>query len=270
MNAIADITRQSVLEAIEECDRCGRGFFRVWYGYRRSNAYVLVHNGREYDTKPIAAVAFGREFGCPPLRPQEFSGGAEHVGSLLVRLGFTVRCGEETLTQRAIRATRVMFRRLRKTIVTMTARTRAWLVGLVSCSKSKLDHAAPAKDLYTPSYVFRLSRQYVEARCDEWWILSAKHGLVHPDAELEPYDEALTGAPKRIRERWTAKVREALRELYEGRWIRFIVLAGDAYAGAVRGLGLEVEEPLKGLGTGKRRQWLAEHTREQLPMFSQV
>ena len=32
-------------------------------------------------------------------------------------------------------------------------------------------------------------KRYAEASDDDYRILSAKHGLVHPEAELEPYDE---------------------------------------------------------------------------------
>lgn len=32
-------------------------------------------------------------------------------------------------------------------------------------------------------------RAYATAKNDEWYILSAKHGLVHPDTGLEPYNE---------------------------------------------------------------------------------
>lgn len=129
------------------------------------------------------------------------------------------------------------------------------LVGLVSCSKLKLPTPAPARDLYSPSYVFRKSAEYVEDRCDEWLVLSAKHGLVEPGQVLEPYDETLAGAPKAVRDAWSNKVRRALLECY-GRDVRFVLLAGERYAGAVT--GLDVEKPLAGLGTGHRRRWLAQ------------
>lgn len=132
------------------------------------------------------------------------------------------------------------------------------LVGLVSCSKSKLTHPAPARELYSPSFVFDRSVRYVEKHCDEWLVLSAKHGLVDPDAVLEPYDETLSGAPKARRDEWAAEVREALQARYEGRKVKFILMAGRAYSGAVE--GLDAEEPLKGMGTGFRRQWLAANT----------
>jgi hypothetical protein len=61
-------------------------------------------------------------------------------------------------------------------------------VGLVGCVKKTLTHRAPAEDLYvSPLFVGR--RRYVEGSCDRWFILSAEHGLVTPERELEPYDE---------------------------------------------------------------------------------
>lgn len=247
--ARADITRKSVLRAMAECDALGRDAFLSKHGYRRSNAYVVVHEGREYDSKAILGVAFGYEYDTAPLSPSEFSGGAEHCAKLMMRLGFTMRRKDETLTQAMVSAGKRLFRRVVRTVV-----------GLVSCSKSKLPHAAPARELYSPSYVFDRSARYVEQHCDEWFVLSAKHGLVDPDAVLDPYDETLAGAPKARRDAWAEEVREALRERYEGRPVKFVLMAGRAYSGAVEGLDAEVDEPMKGMGTGFRRQWLAANT----------
>ena len=58
---------------------------------------------------------------------------------------------------------------------------------LVSCSKSKLDHPAAAKELYT-SPLFRHARHYAEGLGAPWFILSAEHGLVAPDEWLAPYE----------------------------------------------------------------------------------
>jgi len=43
--------------------------------------------------------------------------------------------------------------------------------------------------LYDESTYFNAMRAYATAKNDEWYILSAKNGLVHPDTELHPYDE---------------------------------------------------------------------------------
>lgn len=59
---------------------------------------------------------------------------------------------------------------------------------LVQCVNSKRDTEAPAKDLYDSTY-FDVMRRYAEATQDNWRILSAKHGLIHPETVIEPYDE---------------------------------------------------------------------------------
>ena len=46
-------------------------------------------------------------------------------------------------------------------------------IGLVWCTKAKLSWAAPGRDLYAPSALFRGRRSFVEQTCDKWFILSA-------------------------------------------------------------------------------------------------
>lgn len=63
--------------------------------------------------------------------------------------------------------------------------SNAITVGLVGCASQKLKRPAPARELYV-SPLFKKASAYAEATCDRWYVLSAKHGLVHPDAVLEP------------------------------------------------------------------------------------
>lgn len=62
-------------------------------------------------------------------------------------------------------------------------------IALVGCGKSKLDHAAPARQLYTGSLFVAASRWAAE--CDGWFILSAKFGLLDPETVVEPYEVRL-------------------------------------------------------------------------------
>ena len=64
---------------------------------------------------------------------------------------------------------------------------------LISCVKRKLGQSAKAKDIYD-STLFRAQRTYAEKFADEWWILSSKHGLLHPDTEIELYEQTLKNA----------------------------------------------------------------------------
>lgn len=65
-------------------------------------------------------------------------------------------------------------------------------IAIVGCGAAKADveEAVPAKDLYSSSY-FSLKRELSEETCDAWYILSAKHGVISPDEEIEPYDASL-------------------------------------------------------------------------------
>ena len=55
-------------------------------------------------------------------------------------------------------------------------------IGLVSCTKTKLEQPAPPAELYAPSPLFSKARQYCEQNHDDWFILSAKHYLLEPDS----------------------------------------------------------------------------------------
>ncbi|MDS1271583.1 HNH endonuclease [Lipingzhangella sp. LS1_29] len=87
---LADITEAAVLTAIAECDELGQKRFLESYGYKPACSYVLIHQGREYDSKAIAGVAHKHIHG-QPLLASEFSGGDKTVGKRLRALGFVVR-----------------------------------------------------------------------------------------------------------------------------------------------------------------------------------
>ncbi|MEV8307793.1 HNH endonuclease [Streptomyces flavidovirens] len=84
------ITRKAVLEAIAEHEQLGREAFLSTYGFGEARSYVLVHEGREYDSKAIAGVAHKWDQGRA-LAASEFSGGRDHAAAWLKRLGFQVK-----------------------------------------------------------------------------------------------------------------------------------------------------------------------------------
>ncbi|MER5882434.1 HNH endonuclease [Streptomyces sp. NPDC001941] len=84
------ISQQDILKAIEECDDLGRERFLSEYGYKPATGYLLVHEGRTYDSKAIAGVA--HKFGQGrALRPDELSGGRSHAARWLRQQGFLIR-----------------------------------------------------------------------------------------------------------------------------------------------------------------------------------
>jgi 5-methylcytosine-specific restriction enzyme A len=92
-----DITREAVLAAIAEYDRLGQDEFLSKYGFDRARSYLLIHDGKPYDSKAIVGVAHGFLPGERALSARDFSGGEATVGRLLRGLGFTVRVGELTV-----------------------------------------------------------------------------------------------------------------------------------------------------------------------------
>ncbi|WP_439674836.1 HNH endonuclease [Embleya sp. MST-111070] len=90
---IGELTRDAVLLALAECDRLGNDDFLASYGFRPARKYVLVHGGRDYDSKAVAGVAH-RYCQGRALRADEFSGGRSAAAGWLRRLGFDVRTRE--------------------------------------------------------------------------------------------------------------------------------------------------------------------------------
>jgi hypothetical protein len=130
---------------------------------------------------------------------------------------------------------------------------------LVGCVKTKLQRAAPAKDLYTSS-LFLKERMYAENAGVPWFVLSAQHGLVAPIEVLEPYDLQLSKASSAYRREWGVRVVKQLEAAVGALPNKVIEIhAGSAYADAVRpGLisaGAVVAEPLRGLALGERLAW---------------
>ena len=131
------------------------------------------------------------------------------------------------------------------------------MIGLVSCSSTKLAHPAIAAKLYS-SPLFRKALAYAERRCTTVYVLSALYGLVELDRMLDPYDYRL--GRKSERELWAHKVTSALSAKH-ARHEDLLILAGDDYARPLRGklhgwwTGA-IEEPLRRFPVGERLRWL--------------
>ncbi len=134
-------------------------------------------------------------------------------------------------------------------------------IGLVSCVKTKQDRPAKPRDLYTSDY-FQKMRSYAEENHDEWWILSAKHGLLDPDGPpVEPYDETLTGASVAKKRDWAEEVYQELEEAgLLTSDVQLVFHAGQDYYSEllpkIRNLeGVSVEIPTEGLSIGETLSW---------------
>ena len=142
----------------------------------------------------------------------------------------------------------------------MVGAERASLM-LVGCVKRKRSQSSAARHLYDASPLWRGRRAYAERSGAPWYVLSAKHGLLAPDAWIEPYDLALNDLSRAKRGDWSRNVLDELRA-------RFPALAGttvECHAGkdyldngledGLRKAGAVVRRPLAGMGIGVQLRW---------------
>ena len=96
---------------------------------------------------------------------------------------------------------------------------------ITGCCKEKLDHPAPAKDLYQ-GRLFKLVKTYTETNQFDWVIISAEYGLVTPEQVLEPYDTQIKtiGDVKRVHQ----LVMPVLESTW-GDYAKIIVILGKRY-----------------------------------------
>lgn len=128
---------------------------------------------------------------------------------------------------------------------------------LVSCVGKKRTAPAPARDLYISEW-FTRARKLVEATGSNWFILSARFGLVPPDQVIAPYDVTLNDMPIAARRAWAADVQKQInRAIPPGG--QCIVLAGERYREFLMDFitgRYEVDVPMKGLAIGQQLRWL--------------
>lgn len=130
---------------------------------------------------------------------------------------------------------------------------------LVSCVKSKASGAKKARDLYT-SALFEKARLVAESEYDEWFILSAKYGLVPPTKVIGPYEQTLNKMNQEERINWSADVyRELKKILKPGDSITFF--AGIKYrenlVKQLAKLDCNIEFPMEGMSIGNQLKWLS-------------
>jgi hypothetical protein len=149
-------------------------------------------------------------------------------------------------------------------------------VGLVGCSASKREGIHKARDLYLGAF-FRHALPIALGSCDEVWILSARHGLLHLEHATASYDEQL---PTRQRDRgfWGNGVLSSLHNAYPHLPVHLVFYAGAPYVEGITGLdprtgrsanlnwialgraGWTYETPLRGLDRPARFAWFNTHS----------
>ena len=129
---------------------------------------------------------------------------------------------------------------------------------LISCASLKSRAPAPAAELYR-STLFAKTRAYAEANTDAWYILSAEHGLLHPETVVEPYDRTLNRMTASERRSWAMLVIDQMHATIPASR-EVVVLAGERYRENIiawmSARFQRVTIPMAGLTIGRQLQWL--------------
>ena len=146
------------------------------------------------------------------------------------------------------------------------------MIIIISCGKRKLEGRAKAKDLYIGS-LYHQKLEYVKTLYPnhEFYIISAKHGLIHQDVVISSYDRVLPSSAEEFKE-WTDLVNNQLQVFDSKEEVLF--LGGTRYY-------VPVDEyftgkkyaPLvgKSLGGGKaylHKSVIEHHRKKQKSLFS--
>jgi hypothetical protein len=134
---------------------------------------------------------------------------------------------------------------------------------LIMCGNHKCNHRAKVIDLYK-SDRYKLSIKYGKLITDEnnIFVLSAKHGLLSLNQEIEPYDKSLYKMSPTEKEEWSERVITQLRKYTDANNDRYIFLADDTYCEYLSGKLDNTELPLKGISYEKHIEWLHDHIKE--------
>lgn len=138
---------------------------------------------------------------------------------------------------------------------------KATTICLVSCVGRKRAIPVGAKDLYQSDW-FSKARSYAESMASQWFILSAKHGLLGPDDVVAPYEQTLNALGISERRIWARVVQDQMDKRMPV-CERIIVLAGQRYReflmDYLKRRASSVEVPMEGLQIGKQLSWLGRH-----------
>jgi basic membrane lipoprotein Med (substrate-binding protein (PBP1-ABC) superfamily) len=147
-------------------------------------------------------------------------------------------------------------------------------VVLLSCTKSKTKHAAPAQELYSASPMFQKTLEYGKSlKPDKMYILSAKHHLVPLTKTLEPYDKTLKEMPKDEKEKWGEEtVKQMKSSGINPEKDQFIFLTGSEYMKPLAKYIPDgnIEKPMEGKRFGERLKWLNSQVQKLTEAFKRL
>lgn len=138
-------------------------------------------------------------------------------------------------------------------------------VALISCTKLKASYPCTAREMYQESTLFKKAVNFIEQQdYDDWYVLSAKYGLLRQEDIIQPYDLTLNNMKVAERRKWSKMVIKQLEDL------QLDITNFDFYAGAkyreylipaLTQKGHACNVPLEGKAIGEQLSYYTTHTK---------
>jgi hypothetical protein len=138
-------------------------------------------------------------------------------------------------------------------------------IALISCTKLKANYPCATREMYQESTLFKKAIKFIEQRdYDEWFVLSAKYGLLRQNDVIEPYDLTLNNMKAAERKTWSELVLKQIDNL------QLNLKQIDYYAGVkyreylipvLEQMGFICNVPLQGKAIGEQLQYYSLNTK---------
>jgi hypothetical protein len=134
-------------------------------------------------------------------------------------------------------------------------------IALISCTKTKQDYRCEAREMYHKSTLFKKITKFVEnSNYDDWFIISAKYGLLRKNEVIEPYDITLYNMNVEQRRKWATCVFESILLLNP---TNIDIFAGERYRQYLLPYlekhSITFNVPLKGMQIGEQLSYLSDY-----------
>ncbi|MBS4193215.1 hypothetical protein KHA94_24285 [Bacillus sp. FJAT-49705] len=137
-------------------------------------------------------------------------------------------------------------------------------IAFVCCTKLKEEMPCSAKEMYLKSTLFKKATIYIESKdYVDWFILSAKYGLLRKQDVIEPYDVTLNSKKASERLNWSKRVLDQIEGLHQN------VKQADFYVGKkyreylitmLEQKGIKCKVPLEGKGIGDQLSFYTKYS----------
>ena len=128
-------------------------------------------------------------------------------------------------------------------------------IGLISCALLKQKNACMAQDMYL-SALFKGSQRFVNKHYDNYYILSAKYGLVDKNQKIKPYNLTLNTLTQSQKNQWAVLVAQQIKKIIPKEDELFILAGANYYKDLLKYIQNRTNIIMEGLPIGKRLQYL--------------